>query len=246
MRIFLTGDTHGNAVGEMSRFSSESFPDGKNLTKDDLVIVLGDFGLIFRPNMTKEEFYWLNWLSEKPWTTVFLDGNHENFDRLYQLPEEEKWGWKVGVVDFELDWAKITKPIYHLKRGQIFDFGGKKTFVMGWALSIDKDFRTPFISWWPQEIPSYPEMEEAYANLEKEGNKVDIIFTHTCPSNEIDNIFNWGFSQKVNDNAARFLDVIKWSVEFKHWYFGHFHKESSNDKFTCLYNKILEIDLTKI
>jgi hypothetical protein len=32
-------------------------------------------------------------------------------------------------------------------------------------------------------------MKEGYANLEDNNNKVDYVFTHTCPDNEIDEIF---------------------------------------------------------
>lgn len=124
MRIFLTGDTHGNACGEMRLLNAENFEVGKTLTEDDILIVLGDFGLIFDPIMSAEEFYWLKWLADKPWTTCFIDGNHENFDRINSLPETVKWGGKVGVVDFANEkGSKMSKPLYHLKRGQVFDFG---------------------------------------------------------------------------------------------------------------------------
>jgi predicted phosphodiesterase len=189
MRLFVTGDTHGNACSEFEKLNSTNFPVGKSLTSEDIVVILGDFGLLFKPDLTREEFYWLNWLSEKPWTTLFIDGNHENFERLNTLPESSKWGGKVGVVDLSIDTSKMKKPIYHLKRGQVFEINGKKIFTMGGALSIDKVYRTPYISWWPQEDVNYAEMEEAYTNLEKVDNKVDFIFTHTCPNNEIDTIF---------------------------------------------------------
>ena len=44
-RIFLTGDTH--IPIDISKLNSKNFPEGKNLTKDDYVIVLGDFGLLW-------------------------------------------------------------------------------------------------------------------------------------------------------------------------------------------------------
>ena len=39
--IYITGDIHGDT----KRFSQANFPEQKNLTKDDFVIVLGDFGV---------------------------------------------------------------------------------------------------------------------------------------------------------------------------------------------------------
>ena len=32
----------------------------------------------------------LDWLDGKVFTTLFVDGNHENFDRLYAYPVEKK------------------------------------------------------------------------------------------------------------------------------------------------------------
>lgn len=80
--IYVTGDTHGDWI---SRLNSNAFPEGKTLTKDDYVIICGDFGLW---HDTKEERYNLKWLSEKSFTTLFACGNHENYDRLYQYPVE--------------------------------------------------------------------------------------------------------------------------------------------------------------
>jgi predicted phosphodiesterase len=39
--IFVTGDTHG----DFSRFAADRFPEQKELTKDDFVIICGDFGI---------------------------------------------------------------------------------------------------------------------------------------------------------------------------------------------------------
>lgn len=38
--IYITGDTHA----EFSRFSTKRFPEQKEMTKDDYVIICGDFG----------------------------------------------------------------------------------------------------------------------------------------------------------------------------------------------------------
>ena len=38
--IYVTGDCHGN----FRRFQSDCFPEQANMTKDDTVIITGDFG----------------------------------------------------------------------------------------------------------------------------------------------------------------------------------------------------------
>ncbi|MFW6226459.1 MAG: metallophosphoesterase, partial [bacterium] len=169
--IFITGDTHG----DFSRFSSKKFPEGKKLTKQDYIIITGDFGGIWDVNDSNpSETYNLKWLGQKPWTTLFIDGNHENFDRLNQFPEKEMFNDIVGVVN---------DSIFHLKRGKVYIINKLKFFTFGGGYSLDKDRRTPYIHWWPQELPNYTEYKLGLDNLVKYNNKVDYIITHSCSNN---------------------------------------------------------------
>lgn len=223
--IYVTGDTHGNI--DISKLNTKNFPEGKNLTKDDFVIVCGDFGLIW--NNDNEDKYWQKWLSEKPWTTLFCDGNHENHHLLADYPVEE---WNGGKVH------KITDSIIHLMRGQVYNINGETFFVMGGALSIDKHYRKINVSWWEEEVPSYQECEEGFKNLEKHNWKVDYIITHTGP----DEILKIGMGTVVPDPTSRYLNAIMQNTEFKHWYFGHMHIDKSiAGKYHFLYYQIIPI-----
>lgn len=79
--IYIIGDTHG--CTDVSKLNNKNFKDSSKLTKDDYVIILGDFGFVW--NNSNEDKYWLKWLDEKPWTTLFIDGNHENNDILNSI-----------------------------------------------------------------------------------------------------------------------------------------------------------------
>ena len=77
--IFITGDTHG----DLRRFSTDAFYEQREMTKDDYAIILGDFGMVWDyKGESKYEKNWLDWLESKSFTTLFIDGNHENHDRL--------------------------------------------------------------------------------------------------------------------------------------------------------------------
>lgn len=52
----------------------------------------------------------------------FVDGNHENFDRLYEYPVEEWHGCKVH---------KIRSLVIHMMRGQVFEIEGQNIFTFG-------------------------------------------------------------------------------------------------------------------
>ena len=123
--IFITGDTHSG----FRRFSTENFPEQKNMTKDDFVMICGDFGGVWNyRGEIGEEKCGLDWLDKKPFTTLFIDGNHENFDRLYAMPVETRHGEKVH---------KVRDSVIHLMRGQVFDLDGHRCFTFGGARSHD-------------------------------------------------------------------------------------------------------------
>jgi len=227
-RIFITGDIHGDPM----RFSSKKFPEGKELTEDDFCIIAGDFGLIWRNERDKSEKYYLKWLQEKSWTTLFIDGNHENHERLNLLPKEEMFGGTVGVV---------RPGIYHLKRGEVYTIGGKTFFCFGGALSWDRYHREIGLTYWEEEVPNYAEMDYGLENLEKHQYKVDYIVTHTMPNSLVPIL---GFSKAPKDKedpTIKYLDHIAHCATFERWYFGHMHVDKELGKFRALYFDIDEI-----
>ena len=227
-KIYITGDIHGDPF----RFSTDNFKEGKNLTKDDYVIIAGDFGIIWTGEPDKNEEHKIQWLKDKPWTTLFVDGNHENHYRLGLLPEEEKFGGKVGVV---------ADGVYHLKRGELYEIGGKTFFCFGGAISWDRYHRTLGISYWDEEIPSNKEMDYGLSQMESVDYKVDYIITHTLPKSLIQVL---GFTKsppEKEDVTTKFLDHIANSATFDKWYFGHMHVDKDLGKFKALYYDIDQI-----
>ena len=206
--IFITGDTHG----EQSRFRAFLDYGEATWTKDDILIVTGDFGYVFRNDVMENRF--LNELAERPYTICFCDGNHENFPAIYEYPVKE---WNGGKVH------EIRPNIFHLMRGQIFTIGGKTFFTMGGAYSRDKAMRTLGFSWWKEELPTNEEYKEATENLKAHDFKVDYIISHTAPS-EI--IRRMGITPDPHDaELTGFLEWVMYETDFKKWFFGHFHSD---------------------
>ncbi len=146
--IYITGDTH--IPIDIQKLSAKRFPLQKEMAKSDYVIICGDFGGVW--DKSNEERYWIDWLKKKNFTTLFVDGNHENFDMLYNLPTEEFCGGTVHKVD---------EGIYHLIRGEAYNIDGKSIFILGGASSHDKKWRTEGKNWWKEELPSAGEFEKA-------------------------------------------------------------------------------------
>ncbi len=228
--IYLTGDTHGTIeIGKLSRanLAVERVEPGEG----DFVIILGDFGLVFAPDgQSAEERWWLKWLDEKPWTTLFIDGNHENFARLNALSEEE---WHGGRVH------RVSESVLHLMRGQIFEIDGRSFFTMGGATSHDRQFRKEGRSWWPEELPSEEELARADAALDGCGRRVDYVLTHCAPT-LVQGRINPTF---LPDRLTEYLQHVRDTTAFHRWYFGHYHIDREyDDGFCALYNCVMPIE----
>lgn len=231
MAIYVTGDIHGDI--DISKLGFRHFTDGKLLTKDDFVIIAGDFGIPWRVvdgKIDRSDLYWLKWLDSKPFTTLFIDGNHENHEYLDSLKVEK---WNGGNIH------RISKSVYHLMRGQVFNLQGKKFWVFGGAASHDMWCRTEGINWWPREIASQSEMTLGFNNLEKNNMCVDYIVTHTPPALIKESL-------KCYDNkcnVASYLDFILNHSTFDRWYCGHMHidLDFENPNVSILMNRVMRL-----
>lgn len=203
MSIAVTGDTHGEYDGFLNRLYQHK------ITKDDIVIVCGDFGFI---RDSPYHRYFLARLTAEPFTIAFADGNHEDFDLLYTYPIVE---WNGGKAH------KIANNIYHLMRGQRFVIEDNSFFTMGGAYSIDKAMRVEGKSWWKQELPNNEEYKIAGETLKSCGYTTDYIITHTIPQSAIREL---GFTPDIHDaELTGYFDYLYEKMTFKKWFSGHFH-----------------------
>jgi len=208
MKVALFGDTHGE-MG-IHKLSKDKFPEQKEYTEDDMIVILGDFGLYWANSDTDR--YWLQWLGRKRCKIVVVPGNHENYEMIFNFP----------VVPFMGDYAyQGGRNIFILKRGGVFTFGSKLFFAMGGAFSIDKERRQDRISWWSEEEPSFMEWKYGFDNLAKVNNKVDYIITHDISEAGRKILYNNDL-YKQNSVSVN-LEVVRKNTEYKEWYCGHHH-----------------------
>lgn len=91
--IYIMGDTHG----DFARFSAKRLRRvGMELTQEDYIIICGDFGLCWAKDKTFE--YHCKNFAEKPYTILWVQGNHENYDMIGEYPLEEWHGGKVRHI----------------------------------------------------------------------------------------------------------------------------------------------------
>jgi len=232
--IYITGDTH-NTID-----CQKVFNFAPSLSKNDYIIIAGDFGGVWYNTGSdnyKNDVALLDQYTDLECTVLFVDGNHENFSKIYAYPTIEKFGGFVG---------QIRENLFHLKRGYVYTIEDKKIFTFGGALSVDKYMRMPFVSWWEEEIPTIEEMNFGMENLDEHNWKVDYVITHTAPNKIVNKILakdKWNmWNKKQYDPTTNYLEEIMDKLKFKKWYFGHFHMDLKiNKNFIILYNNIVKI-----
>ena len=227
--LFITGDTHGRYdFAKLLRFA-KAHPE---LTKKDCLIVAGDFGAVWDAKTWEED---LLPYEELPFTVLFVDGNHENFDLLDAFPVQE---WKGGKVHF------VKPTVIHLMRGQVYEIEGKTLFTFGGATSTDRYTRTEGVSWWAREAPTYEELDEGIANLKRYNHTVDYIVTHSCDEKALwyPPLRERGVKMETFPEN-RMLSLFEDTVRYKHWYFGHYHMDGDlTGNKTVLYRKIVRLE----
>ena len=120
--LYVTGDTHG----DLDFQKILDWTEATKLNKDkDYLVILGDFGYVWenkRDNYEKEK---LDFISCLPFTTLFIDGNHENHSRLNAMRVVNFMGGKAH---------KVYDSIYHHMRGQVYNICNKSIFTFGGAI----------------------------------------------------------------------------------------------------------------
>lgn len=248
MSIFITGDCHGN-FKKFTRKQREKL----NIQPDDYVIICGDFGLLWSDD--KGFKYNLDFFANLPFTILWVGGNHENYNMIESYSISFWHGGKVRHI--------LQDKVIYLERGEIYNIEGKSFFCLGGASSHDisdgildrsnSDFRNRLAwlkknkrfyyrilneSWWSQELPSETELNYAIKQLSGVDNKVDYIISHCC-SSEIEELLG----HKEHDRLTDFFNYVDRFVEFKHWYFGHYHQDADmyDGKHTVVYNKFVKL-----
>lgn len=236
MAYFITGDCHGD-FRKIELFCKKNY----HTNQEDTMIILGDAGINFYLN--KKDRIRKQLLSELPITFFCIHGNHE--ERPYNIDTYKEKEWHEGLVYYEPEFPNIL----FAKDGEIYDFNGKKTIVIGGAYSVDKEYRIlRGIPWFESEQPS----KETKAYVEKQLKsfdwKIDYVFSHTCPRKyEPRELFLDCIDQsKVDKSTEQWLDDIESKLEYEKWYFGHYHGNKEMVHLEMLYEVIKELGKTEV
>lgn len=220
--IFIMGDIHGDYL------PIQNFMFNKNLNKNTILIILGDFSSNYYLN--KKDLIFKEKLEKYNITYFIIRGNHE-----YRPSEcaagiiknKNKTTWKNKIFfDNDVLYEEEFPSILYAKDGPaIYNINGHKTLVLPGAYSVDKYYRLEKNFMWNQtEQPNKEEMEEGLKIAAKNA-PFDLILSHTCPDAWMPrDLFLKGIDQKMVDRTTEYwLQEIECFTKYKAWCFGHFH-----------------------
>lgn len=214
--FLMAGDWHGNWQ------QAERVLDFGHRQGIKVIVQLGDFGIWEndKPYLNKMQ----DKLSEYDQILYFLDGNHEDFPRLYA---------KKLLDDGT---RPVRDRIIHLPRGFRFTWGGISFLILGGAASIDRKFRTEGRNWWPEELLTDADIAKALS-----GGVADVMLTHdsphSAPNTVTDSVsgqlqamryFGKENVQSCRDHQKRLQQVTD-AVVPRLIFHGHYHERMRGD-----------------
>lgn len=230
MRIFMTGDTHG----DFRRV--KNFCEIAETTKDDVLIILGDAGINYYLNRNDELKKCE--IDRLPITLFCIHGNHE--ERPYMIDSYHESTFLGGTVYIEDEHPNII----FAKDGEIYDINNHKTIVIGGAYSVDKSYRLAMgYRWFETEQPNDEIKAYVESQLDTVDWNIDFVLTHTTPFKyEPTEWFLECIDQStVDDSTEKWLDTIEERLTYNKWFAGHFHGEKNIDKLQLMFTDYVEI-----
>lgn len=201
MKILVCGDAHTDKTYLNWMFHKAAQMEAEK------IVQLGDLGWDW-PGKTQQKM--------RSWLTAgynmngipfyWIDGNHEFH----------------GTIDHDADdFVEVTEGAFYIPRGFNWTWGTWKFVGIGGAYSIDKESRTPFKTWWPQEMPDHPQRMRAAS-----AGSADILFTHEAPGFHVQNnhhMHDLVYFPAVKELRSDLENLIH-LLEPKHAFHGHWHQ----------------------
>jgi hypothetical protein len=162
MRVLLVGDIHGNVAWLQRRV----FPAAIDQSVD-VIVQVGDFG--WWPRVRTSDAF-IEIARASPLPLWWIDGNHEDHDRLATAVEASGGAGEDGLVD-------LAGSLSFIPRGTRFEWDGVGVLACGGAHSIDRRMRIAGVSWFEAEHVTDDDVVRCIA-----GGHADILLSHDAPA----------------------------------------------------------------
>lgn len=191
---------------------------------------------------------------------ILLIGDvHGHIGRYIQKAKPVPYSLQVGDLDFNYDRLSELDPNYHkvvagnhdnyerMTPHFLGDFGvWNNIFFVRGEYSIDKQWRTPFLDWWPNEELGFAECCACIDYYKRV--RPEIVVTHGCPASLIPDLLRPEERVFPPSRTTSLLEKLYKIHQPQVWVFGHWHRSWTRTyektTFTCLNElETLEIDL---
>lgn len=199
-KLLIAGDTHGDYewIDWLTFVAVEQECDG--------IVQLGDFG--FWPgdggvtflDMVEES------CADQDLHLWALDGNHDWHPWILEQPVNPDTGFR-----------DVREHVHHIPRGHHWRWNGVRFVGLGGAYSIDRAYRTKYVSWWPEEL-----ITQAEANLAAAAGPVDVMLSHDVP-NGVDPLCGGTYFDNAADGNRKLLRDVAEATRPSLLLHGHWH-----------------------
>lgn len=199
MNVAICGDWHADADyanGVLLSLASQGITE---------ILHCGDFGHgwddKYVPSVQKM-------LARNGQNLRWVPGNHENYDLIDVLYHKEL--------------QQHQENIYVLKRGERFTIGNTTFVGVGGAHSIDKQWRKPHISWWPQELLKYSDIAKILDDV-----PCDVVIAHDAPITADLCLQNGYKDDPTTTGNRQLLQAAVDHLQPTFLFHGHYHQRHS-------------------
>ena len=233
-RVFITGDQHGNTDNIIYLNFKEK------LSENDLVISLGDFGAPYwsAKKKTKLDMETFEVFNQFHTNFAIIQGNHsKRFERV-------KWFKQTKFCNGNSFYFQKYPNFHFLQNGEVYTINDMNFLVIGGGYSVDKYIRIAKGWTWEPEEKLNDEEKSKIRNLISANVNYDFILTHVAP---LELQPTWLFLDFVDQSTVEtdeeeFLSEIRQKINYKAWFFGHYHGDYIiGDKEYLLYNDYIQI-----
>lgn len=264
--VFITGDVHGF---EFDRFSYKNNPWLRDLTENDTIIVVGDWSIPWNDTTKKYDEHWLKWFDDKPWATLIVAGNHDNYWKYTSYPLMKY------MNNIDTDYNAYCNPEYpkirYITGPQYLWLDGYRLLAIPGADSQDisdgildptkpdykqrrhdmrlhghNRFRTLGVDWWPEEKIDAKRAESLARGIIRNDLPVDAIISHDVPSSYL--TYDVDYQHFTPNDGELCLEKVRQMIQPKYFVCGHLHQEASvydsrlDGWIIDMYNSIVPID----
>lgn len=225
-KVALCGDWHGN-IDRALRALNVMADQGVTT-----VIHVGDFLFGYDGDFTPATIEVATLAADLGITLMFIDGNHDDHEFL-----------QSGLT--RPGFAQLADNLWHIRRGTVWNWRGKRWVGLGGAGSIDKFQRTPGFDFWDDEVVTHGQVLAALATLGED--QPDVIVTHERPKTAPKPIPDRSFGPVIDRHIDGTPELLQYLGNPKVWVYGHYHARSTaHSKYTHTRFESLASDLSAL